>query len=189
MDTLSEDLLDVLSVICHWSTYHGTHCRRTIHKHNFKNKGNLCSLHKDLMVDYEWLKNSDELCETTKEIKIIPRSYKHIKNVMNKMGKTDDDCVDVYMAGGSIEEAYIGNENYIELVSDNSRYYYNYHKGQYKSKDLKIILKEYCPDDAVICARGTNYCEKCYKKVKNVPKFFVVKNNFKLPLNNKNLVE
>jgi hypothetical protein len=172
---LYEELCDVLSVICHWSTYHGTHCRRTINGKGQK----LCSLHRELIEDYSKLditSDEEKYCDNFQELKVVPRNYKHIKSVMKSLDN-EDNLVEVFMTGGFVEEADISEQYYITLLSDNSKYYYNAKKGDYKAKDLKVILRRYCSNDPIITARGANYCEGCYKKLKNVPKYSVIKNS------------
>jgi hypothetical protein len=161
-------------IICNWSTYN-THCRRNI-KHTDKCINKFCSLHKELMEEYKKFNDSDELCETFQEIKIVPRSYKHIKSVMSSINN-EDDTVQVYMSGGLIEDADITCSEYIELLSDNCRYYYNPRKGQNKVKDLKVILKRYCDNNCIVSVGDIKYCENCYKKLKNVPKLSVIIDN------------
>jgi len=167
----------IKNIICNWTTYKGTHCRMNInhnHDHTHKCSSKFCTLHNELIQDFQIINNSDELCETFEEIKIVPRSYKHIKSVMASMDNEDDN-VDVYMAGGHIEEANIANSDYIILLSDNCRYYYKPVKGHPKAKDLKIILKRYCQNESIINVRDIKYCEDCYKKLKNVPRISVVR--------------
>jgi len=169
-------MVDIASIICNWSTYKGSHCRRNIHQNDVKDKdktpSRYCILHKDLIVDYKKI-TEEELCETFEEIKIVPRSYKHIKSVMASMDN-EDDIVEVFMTGGSIEEADISNNGYIILVSDNCKYYYESKKGSKNAKDLKIILKRYCKNNCVVSVSDIKYCEECYKKLKNVPKISVI---------------
>ena len=164
---LAEDSLDVLSVVCHWSTYKGTHCRRTK-----DNKIGLCSLHQELMIDYEYIRNPEEPCEVYSDVKIVPRSYKHLRTIMNSL-KVVGNQVDVCIkgnTGGLAEEADITNEDYIRIVSDSSKYYYNpVSRTDLRAKDLKVVLRKYCPEEAVVHARGLLYCEACYKKLPNRP--------------------
>lgn len=162
--------------ICEWSTYKGNHCKKFIsNKDNDKYNGHkFCDKHIDLMSEYTRIHNTDDICETFKEIKLTPRSYKHVKNIMSSLGYEDENNVDVYLSGGCIEEADISNTEYILLVSDNSRFYYNHKRGQHKSKDLKIILKEYCKNQSVISTREIKYCEECYKKIIDVPKISLI---------------
>ncbi len=156
-------------IICDWTTYKGTHCKKII-THDLKSHDlKFCDLHRDLILEYSRIKE-DELCETFKEIKITPRSHKHIKSVMAGLNN-DDDNVQVYLAGGSIEEADITNLDYILLDSDNSKFYYNPKRGQRRSKDLKIILREFCQNNSIIKCNNSKYCEECYKKnIKDAPR-------------------
>lgn len=183
MDTLSEDLLDVLAVICHWSTYNGTHCRGTIATGGKLQKQSLCKLHKELIKEYTITpktpnpKDSNILCDHTQDLKVSPRSYVQLMSIMKSLGIEDTYTVDIQLQGGLIEEADITNEEYILLVSDNAKYMYSPKKGERKAKDLKIMFRKFCGKNSVIFTRECNYCEDCYKKLKNVPKLAVVNNN------------
>ncbi len=161
-------------VICDWTTYKGSHCKRIISNcyredDNSKQLRGFCSLHQNLIAQYSKIEDKDELCETFKEIKITPRSYKHIKAIMTSLNN-DDDIVQVYLTGGSIEEADLTNTDFIVLNSDNSKFFYTPKRGQNKAKDLKIILREFCQHNCVVSYSGTKYCEDCYKKLKDVPR-------------------
>jgi len=160
-------------VICDWTTYKGSHCKRIVGGDtDSKELLRFCDLHRDLIAEYSKVKE-DELCETFKEIKVVPRSYKHIKTIMSSLGN-EDDIVQVYLSGGSIEEADISNSDFVTLNSDNSRFYYVPKRGQNRAKDLKIILKEYCQSNSMIYYAGFKYCEECYKKMKDVPRISLV---------------
>jgi hypothetical protein len=161
-------------VICDWTTYKGSHCKKII-RGDIDDKKSLkfCDLHRDLIVEYLRIKDPEELCETFKEIKVVPRSYKHIKTIMSSLGN-EDDAVQVYLSGGCIEEADISNDDYITLNSDNSRFYYSPKRGQNRAKDLKVILREYCQHISVIYHGETKYCEECYKKLKDVPRISLI---------------
>lgn len=163
-------------VICDWTTYKGSHCKRIIgNDDNGKGSKNLlrfCDLHRDLIVEYSKIKE-DELCQTFKEIKVTPRSHKHIKTVMSSIGN-EDDIVQVYLSGGCIEDAVINNSEFVLLSSDNSCFYYVPKRGQNRAKDLKVILREYCQCNSVVSYGGINYCEECYKKLKDVPRISLV---------------
>jgi hypothetical protein len=168
-------------VICDWTTYKGSHCKKILGGDSGqwlkdvdgKKSLRFCDLHRDLIVEYSRIKNSEELCETFKEIKVVPRSYKHIKTIMSSLGN-EDDTVQVYLSGGCVEEADISNSDYITLNSDNSRFYYVPKRGQNRAKDLKIILREYCQHTSIIHHGETNYCEECYKKLKDVPRISLI---------------
>lgn len=160
------------NVVCNWMTYKGNHCRKNTLK-NGKTSCKYCLMHKEIINDYKKVKKSDELCETFKEIKMIPRSHKHIKHIMASMDN-DDDIVQVYMSGGLIEDADISHELYILLLSDNSKFYYNGKRGQLKAKNLKIVLRKYCQNNSCVDVRGSLYCEECYKKLGNVPRLNLV---------------
>lgn len=80
--------------------------------------------------------------------------------------------VDVVLPGSSnvTEEADITNEEYIEMVADESRYYYEPEKREEGSKrklnakNLKIVIDTSCLEIGNIKANGSHYCEECYKK-------------------------
>lgn len=162
-------------VICDWTTYKGNHCKKIVGGNtDSKNLLHFCDLHQDLISKFSKVHDDDELCETFKEIKVVPRSYKHIKTIMSNMGN-EDDIVQVYLAGGSVEEAELSNNDFITLISDNSRFYYLPKRGQNRAKDLKIILKEYCQCNSVVYYAGCKYCEECYKsKVKDAPRISLI---------------
>lgn len=167
----------ISGIICDWTTYGGSHCKKIIGGDTdpkSKELRRFCGLHQDLIVRYTRIKE-DELCETSKDIKISPRTYKHVKSIMTSLGYEDEDIVEVYLPGGSVEEANISNKDYITLVSDNSRFYYLPEKGQSRAKDLKILLKKYCQSSSVVHYAGIKYCEECYKnKVKDCPRISLI---------------
>lgn len=171
-------------MVCGWTTYKGSHCKRIVAidndddltTKNLKQSIRFCNLHRELIVEYQKIKDSEEeeiLCEIFKEIKVTPRSYKHIKTILASMDN-EDDIIQVYLSGGSIEDANITNIDYILLDSDNSKFYYNPKRGQNKAKDLKVILNDHCKNKATVCFSGTKYCEDCYKKLKDVPRISLV---------------
>jgi hypothetical protein len=165
-------------IVCGWTTYKGNHCKKivTIDEDTAGGKTKcsirFCNLHRELMAEYSRIVD-EELCETFKEIKVIPRSHKHIKSVMSSIGN-EDDIVQVYLSGGCIEEADITNTDYIVLNSDNSRFYYAPKRGQNRAKDLKVILREYCQHNAVVGYNGNRYCEECYRKIRDVPRISLI---------------
>ncbi len=89
----------------------------------------------------------------------------------------DELWVDVVLPGSSnvTEEADISNEDYIEMVADESRYYYEPEKREEGTKrklsarTLKVVIDTSCLEIGKIKANGSHYCEECYKKtgVKN----------------------
>lgn len=167
-------------VICNWSTYTGTQCRRNIdHENNDDVIIPLCSIHKLMMTKYQLVFQSVqdcELCDTSEEFKVEPRSYRHLRTIMNSL-HNEDDKVEVYMPGGSTEEADISNPDYITLLADNTRYYYSKIKNTRRAETLKILLMKYCNNPAVVDIDGKKYCEHCYRTScpKNSPKLSVLK--------------
>jgi hypothetical protein len=172
-------------IICEWTTYKGSHCKKIVgnkdnnnnnNPHNSCNDKLFCDLHRDLINMYLKIEESElesELCETFKEIKLVPRSHKHIKSIMSSIGNEDDE-VQVYLSGGSIEDADITNTDCIILKSDNSKFYYSPERGQNKAKNLKIILREYCQHNCLVNYDGMKYCEECYKKLNDVPRISLI---------------
>lgn len=186
METLNDvqTVIDSMNVICHWSSYKGSHCRRNVHNNK------LCPMHLELIKEYR-IASAGTLCDTSQMIKICPRSYQHLKSVMRQL-KNDNCIVDVIhkdTVGGLTEEADISNETYIQIISDDTKYYYNCNNSKNHVKNLKIVLKQYCVNTAVVsigikdikgtkCLDGTafrSFCEQCYKKQLNVPKISVIK--------------
>lgn len=162
--------INIQDVICNWCTYNGTHCRRNIALDS-KNGIKFCSMHMQLYGTFS-LPNIDT-CEIQKDIFIVPRSYKHVKLVMKELGY-EDDIVDVKTKGGIIEEANISDEECIVLLSDDTRYPYAHDpKNKNKLKDIKIILKKYCENKSSIKYNDVNYCEECYKQLKNTLKLSI----------------
>lgn len=165
---------DILSVICHWVTYKGTHCNRTVERNEKKFK--LCKLHNELSREY--LPVIIGLCEVSETIKIVPRSYKHLKSVMKQM-QYDQDEIEIQMKNttGELKEEAIILENCIKILSDDMEYYFNARKDQKSAKNLKVVLKKFCPNTtSIIKTREKEYCEECYMKLQNVPKISVIKN-------------
>jgi hypothetical protein len=165
-------------IVCAWTTYKGSHCKRIVQsddKNCDKNCVRFCNLHSELIAEYQKLEEDDDsFCETFKEIRVTPRSYKHIKTIMQSM-QNEDDIVQVYLSGGSIEDANITNSDYLILDSDNSKFYYNPRRGQNKAKDLKVILNDHCKNKAIVCFSGTKYCEDCYRtKIKDAPRISLI---------------
>lgn len=159
-------------LICDWTTYKGNHCKKLLSYEDEKSAFMFCDIHRDVILRYS-KSNVDELCEKFTDIKVSPRSYQHLRSVMNSLNN-EDDTVQVYLAGGLTEEADISNEYYISLNSDNSRFYYNPKRGQRKSEDLKIMLRKYCQNNSIIKYDGICYCEECYKNLKDVPRISLV---------------
>lgn len=165
-----EDKIKDLSVkdeICDWITYENKQCKR----HSICNYGSykFCKLHKKKIADYKINKNPEDLCDSFENVKVIPRSHKQIKYFMKEIDN-EETIVKVLFPGGCVEEADISEDDYILLLSDDSKFYYNYKRGDFKAKDLKLLLRKYCKNESVIEIGNTKYCEECYMKIKNFPK-------------------
>lgn len=158
--------------ICDWITYDNKQCKR----HSVACHGDykFCKLHKKMLNDYKINNDSEELCESYKKVKIIPRSYKHIKYFMRDIDN-EETIVNICFPGGCTEEADISNDEYILLLSDDSKYYYKYERGDLKAKDLRLLLKKYCKNNGKINIDGVIYCKDCYKNIKNSPKLHLIK--------------
>jgi hypothetical protein len=162
--------LSVKDEYCDWKTVDGKRCRKQCS--GYKNDYKFCNVHIKIINDYEY-KESTDTCETYKDIKIIPRSNKQVHYFMQKQNN-EDDIVEVMFAGGAIEEADITNREYISLVADDERFYYNPDRGDRKAKELRIIAKDYCKNESCVIYNDTRYCEDCYKKLKGVPKISLI---------------
>jgi hypothetical protein len=80
-----------------------------------------------------------------------------------------DDYVTVIVNGGQ-EEADISNTDYILLMSDDARFYYNPKIRQNKAKNLKVILRSCCKDLGIINFDNKTMCKECYEKNKDYPR-------------------
>jgi hypothetical protein len=88
----------------------------------------------------------------------------------------EDNNVDVYLAGGSIEEGDISDPDYIMLLSDNTKFYYQKSKDtKYTTKSLKVIIRKFCKNKAVVTNDNIKYCEDCHKKISGAPKLTCLK--------------
>lgn len=157
----------MLSVICYWGSYEGTRCRRNVERGE-----KFCAMHLEFLQDYKVLKeNEDVLCSMKTPIKIEPRSYKHLMSVMKQLN-TSGTTVDVMIKNsvGLVEEADISDDQYICLLSDDSKYYYHDEKARLKAKQLRVLLTKFCDNPAVVrCKDDEQYCETCYKRLDHVP--------------------
>jgi hypothetical protein len=158
-------------VFCNWFTYKKK-CGTVIDKTE-----KYCKKHKHLLERFEIIKKpKDFACSTTRDFKIIPRSKQYIYNVYDNVQVERTDLVDVYFQGGYVEEGCIENELYVELTSDNTKYYYQAERKQLRAKTLKIMVKEYCVRDPIVYFKDTDtyYCLECYTK-------FGKKDNYNFP--------
>lgn len=156
--------------MCDWNTNNGGRCRKNCVDYVGENK--YCGVHTKLITDYE-KEREENRCETYKNTKIIPRSKKQLEYIMGK-NNNEDTIVEVIFPGGAVEEADISDPDYIFLLSDNTRFYYNGPKGERKSKELKIISRDHCKNESCVIFNDTRYCEECYRKIKNAPKLKLV---------------
>jgi hypothetical protein len=167
------DNLSIYNVICNWCTYKGTHCRRNVADPLTKNKVNFCVFHTTVITEYTRITDPERLCDHAEDIKLVPRSYEHVKAIMKDIGN-EDKRVDVYFQGGIVEEAKI-KKYYIEITSDLSKYYYNKCKeSKYLAKDLKILLKKHCSNKGLVMYDNKAYCQECYRKLNNCPRIHLL---------------
>lgn len=152
--------LDVPIAICEWYSYNGRRCRGS------RNQDvDFCDYHTVLKNDFQILdKEDDSSCCVKKDIKLIPRNKNHITYVMDNLGYDQPDNVDVCLPGGSVEEGSIIADDYIVLAADDTKYYYESHKGKEKAKTLRILLTDHCDEIGVVSVRDSVYCQDCYIK-------------------------
>lgn len=164
-------------IICNWCTYSAIHCRRNV-EHDTNSDYNFCSLHKHHFQVFFADKDPNSVCEVSKEVSVCPRTYKHLQTVLKEF-KYDDTIVEVKTKGGISEEADVSEHEYIMLMSDDTRYYYQREDGSFpkkcnRTKDLKVVLKKICTNESVIKYNNMNLCESCFKKNKQVPLLSIV---------------
>lgn len=146
--------------VCEWYGYRNTRCRL-----NCVKSQKFCKLHIEYLKDFNvYPEDTEELCGTYRDVKIKPRSYKHLKGVMSMLGISERFIQVKTPCNDMEEEADISNQDYIEMTMDNSRYYYANIKGELKARDLRLLFKEYCDEKAKVNVRGTVFCSKCYTK-------------------------
>ncbi len=160
-------------VICAWTSYKGGFCKKIIVA-DPKRSVSFCTLHTEMSLKYSKVTGRNDQCETWKDIKVSPRSYRHIRSLMENMGYDDEDSIQVVFPGGSVEDANISNIDYICIDSDESKFYYNFVKGQKRTNSLKVLLRSFCKNEALISFGGVKYCEECYKKMKDVPRISLI---------------
>jgi hypothetical protein len=157
--------------ICDWISCSGKRCKKqsfSIYK-DYK----FCKLHKNMIKEYTIDEDTEELCESFMDVKIIPRSYKQIKYFMKEIDN-EETTVKVLFPGGCTEEADISENEYISLLSDDSKYYYKHERGYLKAKDLKLLLRKYCKNNGIIDINNIKYCEECHNKNKNSPRLDII---------------
>lgn len=169
MSVDSKDKETVKVTICEWTNYSGKRCRSTT------SGSKLCAKHDVLIGDYKIMKypdkNKQELCSTTKNHKVAPRSKEHLKGLMKKYGGYETDDVNVYTTGGMAEDGDISHQDYIKILSDETCYYYEParatsrdEKSQLNANKLRVEIIESCDNVGIINVRSTLYCKQCYIK-------------------------
>lgn len=144
------------SNLCRWMSAKNTHCK------NKSNVADMCAFHVKVMQSFVALKLEQPVqCDTFEEIHIYPRSSLHMKQVVEKFD-LNNKTVEVLLQGGYTEECKIHDE-YIELLSDLSKFYYETKKGTLSAKKLKIKIIKKCGNIGIVCCNETNYCIDCYK--------------------------
>ncbi len=126
----------------------------------------LCAFHANLLDGC--ILQGDVPCDIYEEIKFTPRSYKHLIHIMETNNNVGD-YVDACVKGECIEEADISNSDFILMLSDDVKFYYESIRGERKAKDLRIIIRKCCPEKAKVKHKNKNYCTTCYNKLKNAP--------------------
>ena len=150
---------DIEVTICEWYSYNGKRCKR-------ESKGKtFCKLHKVLVKDFKKVQDKTQLCSIEKEIKITPRSKEHVNAIIGKLNYDDCDSAEAYLQGGGKEDADITHDDYIELILDGTKLYYEPEKGQAKAKSIRLIFVQFCDNPALISFKDEKYCKDCYKKV------------------------
>ncbi len=177
---------NLFNTICHWSTYNNTQCRHNIIS------GGLCKNHKHIFNDKDYeLICEDELCENYSILECSIRSYNHLIALLTSVGLSEDSTFNVkYKSKTSIvETAIIEEENHEYVLLNEEKFYFE----KKKIKNIKYVSslifhgKEYCKNKSVVIYRGgyelgektlsreIKLCEDCYRKIKNVPKYNVLK--------------
>lgn len=139
---------------CKWFNYK-KNCEKVCDE-----KNDFCSKHKYLKNNFEFLIDYNDSCSNSRYIKIIPRSRQFLQSIIG-----DDLTAEIYYNGGYTENVTL-HEDYIEIESDKTRYYYNPDKGQKSSKNIKIRTEVVCQKDPVVLIKnqGIVYCKNCYEK-------------------------
>ena len=158
------DYTTYMSVICNWSSNTGSHCRRTVVKEGF------CKMHEELVKEYK--SPSQKFCDSGKIHKFRPRSKKHIMAKLLECGEDQEASMITVIVEGSQENGIIDNEDYIRLDSDDTKLRYTNIQDMRK---IMVLIEEFCDEPPVVKYNDKNYCECCFKKLKNVPKLTVIK--------------
>ncbi len=150
--------------ICEWSTYKKSRCRRNVFEET-----KLCPLHTNFIKDFSLDSKENNVrrpCCIESSVKFIPRTHKFLTHML-KTNDIDETYVDIILPGSNnvFEEADISNEEYIEIISDETKYYYEPIKGQLKTKHIKIVLNKSCSNVGEIEYKNSIYCKECYEKI------------------------
>lgn len=139
---------------CKWFSYKKP-CEKLCYENN-----DYCSKHKYLLTKFEYLQDYNGSCSDSKYIKIPPTSREFLQSIIG-----DDLTAEIYYTGGYTGSVSL-HENYIEVDSDKSKYYYTPDKGQKSTKNIKIITEVICQKDPIVSIKdqGVVYCKDCYEK-------------------------
>lgn len=161
--------------ICLWQTYEGKRCKRESKNNKY------CKVHNIIIKDYILINNENNKdensveCNTITNLNIIPRSRDHLKDIMNKINYDGDYIVAV--VNNEIETGQI-NDDYIEMTSDQTKYYFSNDtstRGKYKAKDIKIRFVKHCDNTPIVYVNEEYYCKECYIKKSNKKGFPILK--------------
>ena len=162
-----ESLPDI--AICEWFSYNGRRCRCTVSSSSLKK--NFCNKHNILIHDYKLVDPNDTSinCCTKTKVKVVPRSKQHVVQILEQFNY-ETEFVDVYFPGGFVEEGSTEHDDYIELISDGTKFYYDgtdqcSEKGSRKTKNIKLSFENVCPNDPVVAVKDDVYCKECYIKI------------------------
>jgi hypothetical protein len=169
---------------CKWTSCRGNQCK-------LKTENTFCTKHTELATNYTILHNVDPkiTCVTYDVLKIVPRSKEQIESIMESIIPYEvSSIVDVCFPGGLVEKASIDSEDYIEVHSDEAKYYYRgktkSSPADYSAGTIKIKFDKYCKGRPVVLLKqnyglvndpdsGLYYCAQCYthlaRKVSSLP--------------------
>jgi len=146
-------------------------------KRNHLINSHYCKYHDSIILLFKDVRNLNESCSTSKIIKFVPRSKQHLLTVMEKLNILEK-FIDVLPRGINdillMEEASYNDDDFIEIMSDSTRYYYESMRGKEKTKNLRVIFTKHCLDPGIIKINNTIYCESCYNKNNKFPGIHLV---------------